>query len=80
MSRAPIVLPDLGSPNCRLSLWLVRVGERVREGDRVAEVAFPGAIVDVSAPIDGVVRERFVQPGDALAVGQTLGTIEPTDP
>lgn len=79
MNAVPIVLPDLGSDRCRLSLWLVRTGEAVREGDRVAEVVFPGAVVDIAAPTDGVLRERIARPGDALAAGQRLGTIEAAD-
>jgi pyruvate/2-oxoglutarate dehydrogenase complex dihydrolipoamide acyltransferase (E2) component len=75
----PIVLPDLGSTSCRLSLWLVRLGEMVREGDRVVEIAFPGAIVDLPAPVNGILRERFAQPGDPLHAGQALGTLEPSD-
>lgn len=72
-------MPDVGSPRCWLSLWLVRAGERVREGDRIAEIAFPGAIVDIPAPADGYLRERFAQPGDALVAGQILGSLEPAD-
>lgn len=76
MNRVPIVLPELGSQRCRLSLWFVRAGETVREGDRLAEVNFPGAVVDIASPADGILRERIALAGDALATGQILGTIE----
>ncbi|MBX3399739.1 MAG: lipoyl domain-containing protein [Gemmataceae bacterium] len=79
MNAVPIVLPDLGSPNCHFSLWLVRPGERVREGDRVAEIVFPGAVVDLSAPADGTLRERLARPGDSVVAGQTIGTLELAD-
>jgi pyruvate dehydrogenase E2 component (dihydrolipoamide acetyltransferase) len=79
LNPVPIVLPELGSPSCHFSLWLVRTGERVREGDRVAEIVFPGAIVDLAAPVDGTLRERFARPGDFVVAGQTIGTLEPAD-
>lgn len=72
----PIPLPDLGSPRVVFSLWYVRVGDRLLEGDRVAEVRIPGATFDVSAVADGVLVERLALPNDALEVGQVLGTIE----
>jgi pyruvate/2-oxoglutarate dehydrogenase complex dihydrolipoamide acyltransferase (E2) component len=74
--KVPIVLPDLGSPAARLSLWYVRPGEAVYEGDRVAEVLIPGVVFDVAAPASGVLRDRLALPGDALTAGQELGTIE----
>ena len=57
-------------------MWCVPVGERVLEGDRVAEVLIPGATFDIAAPTSGVLKERYVQPNDLLAVGQVLGAIE----
>ncbi|MBY0455767.1 MAG: lipoyl domain-containing protein [Gemmataceae bacterium] len=74
--RLPIVLPDLGSPRTTFSLWHVRVGDRVHEGDRVAEVLIPGATFDVPAPVTGVLVEQVVRPNDPLATGVVLGAIE----
>lgn len=72
----PLLLPDLGSDRATFSLWHVAVGERVRLGERVAEVLIPGAVVDISAPVAGVLSECRVRPGDALCAGQVLGEIE----
>jgi pyruvate/2-oxoglutarate dehydrogenase complex dihydrolipoamide acyltransferase (E2) component len=74
--RVPITVPDLGSDRVTFSLWHVRVGDRVTEGDRVAEVLIPGAVFDVAAPASGVLAERTAQPGDQLQPGQPLGTVE----
>jgi pyruvate/2-oxoglutarate dehydrogenase complex dihydrolipoamide acyltransferase (E2) component len=71
----PITLPDLGSP-ARFSLWLVQPGERVYEGDRVAEVLIPGAAVDIHAPASGSIVEELTRRGDTLVIGQVLGRIE----
>jgi pyruvate/2-oxoglutarate dehydrogenase complex dihydrolipoamide acyltransferase (E2) component len=70
------MLPDLGA-DAVLSVWYVRPGEAVYEGDRVAEVLIPGATVDVHAPVGGTLAERRLLPGDGLRGGDVLGTIRP---
>lgn len=77
MSPVPIPLPELGTDRATLSVWYARPGERVYEGDRVAEVLIPGATVDVPAPATGVLREAFVGPNARLVAGQILGTLDP---
>ena len=74
--RSAIALPDLGTLRVTFSLWYVRVGDRVVEGDRVAEVLIPGATVDVHAATTGKLAEQLAFPNDALAAEQVLGSIE----
>jgi len=74
--RAAVELPDVGTDRVTFSLWYVRAGDRVVEGDRVAEVLIPGATIDVHAPASGTLVEQLTFPNDALAAGQTLGWIE----
>ena len=71
-----ITLPDLGTARATFSLWYVRPGDRVFEGDRVAEVLIPGATFDVPAPANGVLVERLTLPNDLLTAGQVLGVIQ----
>ena len=71
----PITLPELGD-RATLSLWYARPGDRVFEGDRVAEVLIPGATFDVPAPATGTLRERLALRGDSVTPGQVLGIIE----
>jgi pyruvate/2-oxoglutarate dehydrogenase complex dihydrolipoamide acyltransferase (E2) component len=73
--RVPIAVPELGSSRAAFSLWHVQVGDRVTEGDRIAEVLIPGAVFDVPAPVTGALTERLVQPGDPLTAGQVMGEI-----
>jgi pyruvate/2-oxoglutarate dehydrogenase complex dihydrolipoamide acyltransferase (E2) component len=77
--RAALALPALGAPRATFSLWYVRPGDRVVEGDRVAEVLIPGATVDVHAPASGTLAEQLAFPNDALTPGQTLGWIQEED-
>jgi pyruvate/2-oxoglutarate dehydrogenase complex dihydrolipoamide acyltransferase (E2) component len=74
--RVPIAVPDLGAPRATFGLWHVRTGDRVTEGDRIAEVLIPGAVVDVAAPTSGVLVERSAQPNDPLAAGGVIGVIQ----
>jgi pyruvate/2-oxoglutarate dehydrogenase complex dihydrolipoamide acyltransferase (E2) component len=48
----------------------------VYEGDRVAEVSIPGAIVDVQSPATGKLIEKRTHPNDLLTPGQILGVVE----
>lgn len=73
--RVPVVLPELGTARVRFSLWHLRVGERVTEGDRLAEVLIPGASFDVPAPASGRLAEIHALPNDLLAPGAVLGII-----
>ena len=76
----PITMPDLGSPRAALSLWYVRLGDRVAEGDRMAEVQIPGATFDVAAPVSGVLADRLALPTDPVVAGQVLGLVETVEP
>src|SRR5687767_13563553 len=73
----PITLPDVGA-DAVLSVWYVRPGEPMYEGDRVAEVLLPGVTVDVHAPASGTLAARIAHPGDRVCPGDVLGTIHPS--
>jgi pyruvate/2-oxoglutarate dehydrogenase complex dihydrolipoamide acyltransferase (E2) component len=73
----PIRVPELGTDQCRFSLWHVMLGEHVHEGDRIVEILIPGACVDLPAPVSGVLSARLVAGNDPLQIGQILGQIEP---
>ncbi len=79
-SRVPILVPDPGTPRAVLSLWYAHPGDRVFAGDRVAEVLIPGATVDIPAPVDGVLVDRFAIPNDRVASGQVVGEILADEP
>lgn len=73
----PITTADLGSDRVRVSLWYVRPGEHVYEGDRVVELLIPGATFDVASPTTGIIAECFALNGDPVKAGTVLGTIHP---
>ena len=75
MSRT-ITPPELGAAGT-FGLWLVRPGERVYAGDRLAEVLIPGAVVDVPAACCGTVCHLDARPGDRVTEATILGTLTP---
>jgi pyruvate/2-oxoglutarate dehydrogenase complex dihydrolipoamide acyltransferase (E2) component len=73
-----LTLPDLGMGDqpIVLSLWLVKRGARVAEGEPLLEVLAGAATVDLPSPAAGVLAEKSAATGDVLAVGQQLALIE----
>ncbi|MFC7248671.1 2-oxo acid dehydrogenase subunit E2 [Halomicroarcula sp. GCM10025324] len=71
-------LPDLGEGVAEGEVleWHVAPGDRVSEDDLLAEVETDKAAVDVPSPVDGVVRELRADPGDVVAVGEVIVTID----
>ena len=78
MSHTPLTLPDLGLGDepIVLTLWLVKRGSRVAEGEPLVEVLAGVATVDLPSPADGVLAEKSAEAGDVLVVGQRLAVIE----
>jgi pyruvate/2-oxoglutarate dehydrogenase complex dihydrolipoamide acyltransferase (E2) component len=74
-TRVPVLLPDLGTPTARASIWFAEPGDHVYEGDRLLEVSVGEATFDVSAPVTGWLAERLVWPNDELRPQQILGTL-----
>lgn len=70
-------MPDLGlgSVPVTASVWLIPLGGRVFEGDRVLEVSAGEVVVDLPSPATGVLVEQRVAEDDPLRVGQVLGVI-----
>lgn len=77
MNRHSIVVPDLDLPRMPITLssWLVNLGDRVVEGDRVAEILAGPATVDLESPATGILAEHLVAVDDSLSVGQTIGIV-----
>jgi pyruvate/2-oxoglutarate dehydrogenase complex dihydrolipoamide acyltransferase (E2) component len=71
----PVILPDLGVPSARLSVWFAEPGDVVYEGERLVEIAVGGATFDVSAPATGRLAERFALPPDEVKPQAVLGEI-----
>ncbi len=78
MNGTPLTLPDLGLGDqpIVLTLWLVKRGSRVTEGEPLVEVLAGAATVDLLSPADGVLGEKLADAADVLIIGQRLAVIE----
>jgi len=54
----------------------VAVGQRVQEGEPIAEISFDKVDVEVAAPHEGVVTAVYVAVGDVVALGADIAAIE----
>ena len=75
-------LPDLGLDDqpIVLSLWLVKEGARVAEGEPVVEVMAGGVTVDLPAPADGILLKKLVAESEPLCIGQRLAMLDEGTP
>ncbi len=78
VTRHELRLPelDVGSEPITASMWLVRQGAEVAEGDRLLEVLTTGATVDLPSPASGRLIRKLVDEDEPLTVGQRLAIIE----
>ncbi len=75
-----IVMPQLSDSmnEGKLISWRVKVGDRVRVGDVIAEVESDKAIMEIQSFKDGVVKELKVKEGEEAPVGEPIAIIEET--
>jgi pyruvate/2-oxoglutarate dehydrogenase complex dihydrolipoamide acyltransferase (E2) component len=73
-----LTLPDLGLDDqpITVSMWLIKEGRRVSEGEPVLEVLCGGVTVDLPVPGDGILAKKLVADGDLLTAGQPLAVID----
>ncbi|WP_435119530.1 2-oxo acid dehydrogenase subunit E2 [Halolamina sp. C58] len=71
-------LPDVGEgvAEGELVSWQVSPGDRVSEGDIVAEVETDKALVEVPSRYDGTVKELFAEEGEMVPVGDVIISFE----
>jgi pyruvate dehydrogenase E2 component (dihydrolipoamide acetyltransferase) len=78
MGMYEFVLPELGEgiESGDVVNILVTAGEAIEKDQPVLELETDKAVIEVPAPVGGMVRELRVQQGDKAAVGQVILTIE----
>ncbi len=70
-------MPSLGADldSATLVEWRVKVGDRVKRGDIVAEVETDKGLIEIETFEDGVVEELLVQPVTKVPIGTVLARI-----
>ena len=71
-------LPDVGEgvAEGELVVWHVDPGDRITEDEVLAEVETDKAVVDLPAPVDGVIEQLHADPGEVVPVGDIVVTID----
>ena len=71
-------LPDIGEgiAEAEIVAWHVKVGDRIEEDDKIADVMTDKATVEMESPVSGVVLSVGGEEGDMLAIGSPLVVIE----
>lgn len=73
-----VVLPELaeGVDKAVLTLWHFSIGDEIKKGDDLVEMATDKASFNVPAPASGVVSKLLFEEGDEVKVGAALAVIE----
>jgi pyruvate/2-oxoglutarate dehydrogenase complex dihydrolipoamide acyltransferase (E2) component len=76
--RTKIVLTKsgMGIEEGTLIRWLKRVGDRVEQGEVVAEIETAKATQEIEAPVSGTLAEVLLAEGETAAVNTEIGAIE----
>lgn len=71
-------LPDIGEGvvEAEITAWHVAVGDTVSEEDPIADAMTDKATIELTAPVDGVIKSIACEEGDMLAVGAVLVELE----
>ena len=78
MGRFTFSLPDIGEgiAEAEIVAWHVKVGDRVEEDGRLADMMTDKATVEMESPVAGTVVEVAGEVGDVIAIGSPLVVIE----
>ncbi len=78
MGKFTFNLPDIGEgiAEAEIVAWHVKVGDRVEEDGKIADVMTDKATVEMESPVSGVVLSVAGADGDMIAIGSPLVVIE----
>lgn len=78
MGKFTFNLPDIGEgiAEAEIVAWHVKVGDRVEEDGKIADVMTDKATVEMESPVSGMVISVAGAEGDMIAIGSPLVVIE----
>ncbi|MGM8214795.1 2-oxoglutarate dehydrogenase complex dihydrolipoyllysine-residue succinyltransferase [Bacillaceae bacterium W0354] len=73
-----IIVPELAESITEgtVAEWLVKVGDKVEQGDPVVELETDKVNVEVNSDFSGVIAEVLVEEGDDVQVGQAIAKVD----
>ncbi len=66
----------MGIKECKILEWLKVEGDRVVEGEPIAELETAKTTQELESPASGILTKILVAPGDTIPVRAVIGTIE----
>lgn len=71
-------LPDIGEgiAEAEIVAWHVKIGDRIEEDGRIADMMTDKATVEMESPVSGIVTKVAGAEGDVIAIGSMLVEIE----
>lgn len=71
-------LPDIGEGvvEAEITAWHVAIGDTVSEEDPIADAMTDKATIELTSPVEGIIKSIACEEGDLLAVGAVLVTFE----
>jgi 2-oxoisovalerate dehydrogenase E2 component (dihydrolipoyl transacylase) len=78
MGRFVFRLPDIGEgiAEAEIVAWHVKIGDRIEEDGRLADMMTDKATVEMESPVAGKVLELAGEVGDVIAIGTPLVVLE----
>ncbi|WP_126172662.1 dihydrolipoamide acetyltransferase family protein [Altericroceibacterium xinjiangense] len=78
MARFAFNLPDIGEGIAEAEIvdWHVKVGDRIEEDGRIADMMTDKATVEIESPVSGTIVELAGEVGDRIAIGSPLVVLE----
>jgi len=75
---AEVLLPELGEgiEKATVSYWHFEIGQEVKEGDELVEMATDKAVFNVPSTTTGILKQKVAQEGDEVKVSDVLAIIE----
>ena len=79
--RKEIIMPKIGldMDEGTIVTWLKKVGDRVSEGEAIAEIETDKAVTEVESTVSGVLVEIVANEGDTVEITKTIGWVECDD-
>jgi len=79
--KKEVIMPKIGldMDEGTISSWIVKVGDRVKEGDTLVEIETDKAVTEVQSTMNGTLVEIVAKEGDTVAITKTIAWIEADD-
>lgn len=78
MAKTKVLLPQsgMGMQEAEVQKWLKQVGDKIEEGEILVELEAAKSVVEVPAPVSGVLAEILAEEGETVEVRSVLAIME----